>query len=68
MSTVGKSIKADLDNAGISSVRFTLLDFYKPIRGEIKESRSRAGSLCEGEAEVKQIQEINERVDFDDPK
>jgi pantothenate kinase-related protein Tda10 len=36
MSTVAKNIKAELDRSGISSERFTLLDFYKPIRGELK--------------------------------
>ena len=71
MSTVAKNIKAELDRSGISSERFTLLDFYKPIRGELKQSRSRAGSLCEEENKEivkKEIDQINERVDFDDPK
>ena len=71
MSTVAKNIKADLYRSGISSERFTLLDFYKPLRGDLKKSRSRAGSLVEEETKEqvkKEIDAINEQVDFDDPK
>ena len=71
MSTVAKTIKADLQRSGISSERFTLLDFYKPLRGDLKKSRSRAGSLVEEEMKEqvkKEIDAINEQVDFDDPK
>ena len=70
MSTVAKSIKAELYRVGISSERFTLLDFYKPLRGDLKKSRSRAGSLVEEETKEqvkKEIDTINEAVDFDDP-
>ena len=49
MSTVAKNIEAELARSGISSERFTLLDFYKPIRGDLKKSRSRVGSFCEEE-------------------
>ena len=35
MSTVAKSIKNDLNRDGLSVEIFTLLDFYKPIRGEL---------------------------------
>ena len=71
MSTVAMNIKQDLNRDGISVEIFTLLDFYKPERGELKKSRSRAGSMYEEETKeqvMKEISDINERVDFDDPK
>ena len=70
MSSVAENIKADLDKAGITSSIINLIDFYKPIRGKINKQRSRAGSLVEEENKeevLKQIEEINEQVDFDDP-
>ena len=71
MSTVAKSIKNDLNADGLSVNILSLLDFYKPIRGELKKSRSRAGSLMEEETKeqvMKEIEDINTNVDFDDPK
>ena len=71
MSTVAKSIKADMEKSGIKTEIFSLLNFYKPIRGELKKSRSRAGSLVEEEKKEevkKEIDAINEKVDFDDPQ
>jgi len=49
----------------------SLANFYRPIRGNLRKNRSRAGSLVEEENKeevLKEIQEINETVDFDDPK
>jgi pantothenate kinase-related protein Tda10 len=46
MSTVAKNIKKDLiKKAGVSCTLINLLDFYKPIRGNMRRTRSRAGSL-----------------------
>lgn len=49
----------------------SLSNFYRPIRGNLRKLRSRAGSLVEEENKevvLREIQEINETVDFDDPK
>ena len=70
MSTVAKNIKSELDKSQITSTIINLIDFYKPIRGKINKQRSRAGSLVEEENKeevLKQIEEINEQTDFDDP-
>ena len=48
-----------------------LLDFYIPIRGNMRRNRSRAGSLVdeENKEEIeKEIKTINQVIDFDDPK
>ena len=46
MSTVAKNICYDLSNkAGLSVTIINLLDFYVPIRGNMRRSRSRAGSI-----------------------
>ena len=71
MSTVAKSIQNDLKADGLSVNILSLLDFYKPLRGDIKKSRSRAGSLMEEETKeqvMKEIEDINTTTDFDDPK
>ena len=46
-------------------------NFYRPIRGNLRKQRSRAGSLVEEENKeevLREIQVINEITDFDDPK
>lgn len=70
MSSVAKNIKEDLERAGISSTIINQIDFYKPLRGKVNKQRSRAGSLVEEENKeeiLKEIEEINQQVDFDDP-
>lgn len=59
-----------MKGAGITCSVLNLLDFYKPIRGNMRRSRSRAGSYEDlDEAKViEEVKEINENVDFDDPK
>jgi hypothetical protein len=78
MSTVAKSMKKELyDKAGIPSEIINLIDFYLPIRGNMRRNRSRAGSLKpnedgnENESSnkiLKEIQTIDTETDFDDPK
>lgn len=71
MSTVAKNIKTELQKSNISTAVVSLANFYRPIRGNLRKNRSRAGSLVEEENKeevLKEIQEINETVDFDDPK
>jgi len=46
MSTVAKSMKMELQNkANIAAEIINLIDFYNPIRGNMRRNRSRAGSL-----------------------
>ena len=48
-----------------------LSNFYRPIRGNVRKNRSRAGSLVDEENKeevLREIQIINETTDFDDPK
>jgi hypothetical protein len=73
MSTVARNIQDDLRNkAGIDSAILNLVDFYVPIRGNMRRNRTRAGSLTleeENTDEVmREVKTINEQVDFDDPK
>ena len=76
MSTVAKSMKKELyDKAGIPSEIINLIDFYLPIRGNMRRNRSRAGSLKPNEDSnendnkiLKEIQTIDTETDFDDPK
>ena len=71
MSTVASNIKTELQKSNISTAVVSLVNFYRPIRGNLRKQRSRAGSLVEEENKeevLKEIQEINETVDFDDPK
>ncbi len=71
MSTVASNIKNELQKSNIATAVVNLANFYRPIRGNLRKNRSRAGSLVEEENKeevLKEIQEINENVDFDDPK
>jgi len=72
MSTVAHKIQDELKSkAGIDSAILNLVDFYVPIRGNMRRHRSRAGSTnLEENKEVieHEIEAINEHVDFDDPK
>ena len=71
MSTVATNIRQELQKAGISTTIVSLVNFYHPLRGNLRKSRSRAGSLVEEENKQEvmgEIQAINEAVDFDDPK
>ena len=71
MSTVATNIRQDLQKSGISTTIVSLVNFYYPLRGNLRKSRSRAGSLVEEENKQEvmgEIQAINEAVDFDDPK
>ncbi len=71
MSTVASNIKNELQKSNIATAVINLANFYRPIRGNLRKNRSRAGSLVEEENKeevLKEIQEINENVDFDDPK
>ena len=64
------NIRDELAKANISVAIVSLLNFYRPLRGNIRK-RSRAGSLVEEENKeqvLKEIDHINETVDFDDPK
>lgn len=71
MSTVSFQIKEELKRkAGIESAILNLVDFYVPIRGNLRRKRKRAGSM-NMEEDKDQIEHeldvINEHVDFDDP-
>lgn len=71
MSVVAKSIHDDLVKSGISTSIVNVNNFYRPIRGNLRKNRSRAGSLVEEENKeevLREIQVINETTDFDDPK
>ena len=71
MSTVAKNIKSELTKSNISTAIVSLVNFYHPLRGNLRKSRSRAGSLVEEENKQEvlgEIHAINEAVDFDDPK
>lgn len=71
MSVVAKSIHDDLVKSGISTSIVNVNNFYRPIRGNLRKQRSRAGSLVEEENKeevLREIQVINETTDFDDPK
>jgi len=71
MSTVAKNIRTELQKTNISAAVISLANFYQPLRGNLRKSRSRAGSLVEEENKqevLREIQAINETVDFDDPK
>lgn len=72
MSTVAHKIQDELAaKAGISSSILNLVDFYHPIRGNLRRNRTRAGSMNieENKEEIEQeLEIINEHVDFDDPK
>ena len=71
MSTVAVNIRDELAKSNISVAVVSLLNFYRPLRGNLRKNRSRAGSLVEEEnkeAVLKEIEAINEAVDFDDPK
>lgn len=73
MSTVARSMKNELQNrAKISAEIINLIDFYVPIRGNMRRNRSRSSSLIpndeNSEIEVlKEIKTIDTEVDFDDP-
>ena len=73
MSTVARSMKNELQNrANISAEIINLIDFYVPIRGNMRRNRSRSSSLIpndeNSEIEVlKEIKTIDTEVDFDDP-
>lgn len=71
MSTVAKNIRNELSKSNISTAVVSLVNFYRPIRGNLRERRSRAGSLVEEEKKeevLREINAINEATDFDDPK
>ena len=71
MSTVSKSIADELVRSGITCSIVNLVNFYRPIRGNLRKQRSRAGSLVEEENKeevLREIEVINENTDFDDPK
>ena len=71
MSTVAHNITTELLKAKVSTEIVSLANFYRPIRGNLHKKRSRAGSLIEEENKqevLREIQEINETIDFDDPK
>lgn len=73
MSTVAKNIRSELAKSNISTAVVSLVNFYRPIRGNVRKQRSRAGSLVEEENKSKEevlreINAINEATDFDDPK
>ena len=71
MSSVAKSIKEELIKSDISATILKQVDFYKPKRGKVHKQRSRAGSLVEEDNKeeiLKEIKQINETTDFDDPQ
>ena len=71
MITVASKVKRELQKSNISANIVSLVNFYQPIRGNLRKKRSRAGSLVEEEKKeevMNEIQAINETVDFDDPK
>lgn len=71
MSTVAKNIHDELTKAKINCASISLVNFYQPMRGNLRKQRSRAGSLVEEENKeevLKEIEEINATTDFDDPK
>jgi uridine kinase len=71
MSTVAKKIRFELARSNISTAVINLANFYRPIRGNLRKQRSRAGSLVEEENKeevLREINAINEATDFDDPK
>lgn len=76
MSTVAQSIKNELrDKAEIQSEIIHSIDFYVPLRGNMRRQRSRASSLVpDNEDQItkqqiyKEISEIDTVTDFDDPK
>ena len=72
MSTVARNIQEELrSKSGIRSSIIDLADFYRPIRGNMRRNRSRAGSLAEEENKedvMNELNEINANTDFDDPK
>ena len=46
MSTVAAQIKNELKiKSGVESVILNLIDFYVPIRGNLRRNRNRAGSM-----------------------
>jgi uridine kinase len=45
MSTVAQSMQQYLRKANIQSEIINLIDFYVPLRGNMRRQRSRAGSL-----------------------
>ena len=70
MITVASKVKRELQKSNISANIVSLVNFYQPIRGNLRKKRSRAGSLVEEEKKeevLSEIQAINEAVDFDDP-
>ena len=75
MSTVANSIKEMLKtNYNIQTEIFNQIDFYVPIRGNLRRYRPRAGSLLldgndeQKEAVYQEIKIINDETDFDDPR
>lgn len=71
MSTVANNIQTELQKSNISVSVVHLSNFYRPIRGNVRKNRSRAGSLVDEENKeevLREIQIINETTDFDDPK
>lgn len=71
MITVASKVKRELQKSNISANIISLINFYQPLRGNLRKKRSRAGSLVEEENKedvLNEIQAINEAVDFDDPK
>ena len=71
MSTVAHNIQTELQKSNISVSVVNLSNFYRPIRGNLRKNRSRAGSLVDEENKeevLREIQVINETTDFDDPK
>ena len=71
MSTVARNIRNELTKSNISTAIVSLANFYRPIRGNVRKNRSRAGSLVEEENKeevLAEIRAIDETTDFDDPK
>jgi len=58
--------------AGIDSAILNLVDFYVPLRGNMRRNRIKSCSTTNIEEKKEEIQReveiINEQVDFDDPK
>lgn len=71
MSTVARNVQDELKKrAGVESAILNLVDFYVPIRGNMRRNRTKSMEYTEENKEEVQheIEIINEQVDFDDPK
>jgi hypothetical protein len=58
MSTVAQSMQQYLRKANIQSEIINLIDFYVPLRGNMRRQRSRAGSLIPDDEDQKTAKEI----------